>query len=691
MNSVLIIIGLIALLLLIFFYFIEPKVIKLKINNDNEYGSARFATIKEIDENFTKEKVSEINEVGFPVWYSKNNKEVWFDKETPHWCFLGSTGSGKSVTAVIPMCSFIATAKTKRSVFITDPKGEIYNTTSKMFKDNGYNVITIDFRNPELSNKINLLEPIIKEYEEYMKNDTRANNIEADINYLSTCITSIKEDISLMKIGNIDYSDKEKELKEKEEELARIEPELTNHRNNAMKHLADTNRLISSLAGMIMTDKGKEKDPFWNNSARNLLEGLIGLFLEEYKKGKIDREKITLTSIKKFQNSSMDEKNFPILVSYIESKPYGLKSKDTLTSIFASAENTYKSITATFSEKMSLFDDVNVANITSSSDFEFDILGKEPTAIYIIVPDEDKTYYTLITIIVGLLYKELVKLANSKEEKKLPVQIDWLLDEFANCPPLADIEAIVSVARSRGMRFQFFIQSFSQLDNVYGKEVAQIILDNCGLVYLKTNTQETAEAISKRLGKKTIESKSMSQSVAKLEFNGNRSTSLMGRDLLTPEEVKQLHYKTIIFPTIGYPIFRNTVIYKKFSCYKKGELERNVNVLKDLSYTYYTVENISKKINRQKAKPEEASDESIDSFYDDMKTSFEDIVNKITNILKDYELDITYPVDNFQMHCEIKINKDLDDLIITDINNLSCDEFYIEINKNTINIHKNFV
>ena len=38
------------------------------------------------------------------------------------------------------------------------------------------------------------------------------------------------------------------------------------------------------------------------------------------------------------------------------------------------------------------------------------------------------------------------------------------------------------------MHFHFFIQSFSQLDNVYGKEVAQIILDNCGLTYLKTNT-----------------------------------------------------------------------------------------------------------------------------------------------------------------------------------------------------------
>ncbi len=696
MNEIILIIGLIALLLLVFFYFIEPRIIKMKVKNDNEYGSARFATKKEIDKTFSKEEIDNIKEVGFPILYSKDNKFVWFDKETPHWCFLGSTGSGKSVTAVIPMCSFIATAKTKRSVFITDPKGEIYHTTSKMFKDNNYNIITIDFRNPELSNKINLLEPIIKEYDNYIKYDKLAIELENDINYLNSCIESLKEDIELMSSQNIDIQGRDKEILEKQKQLEEINPKLIENRNIAMKYLAETNRLITSLAGMIMTDKGNEKDPFWNNSAKNLLEGLIGLFLEEYRKGKLGKEKITLTSIKKFQNSSMDENNFKILVDYIDKKPYGLKSKDSLTSIFASAENTYKSITATFGEKMSLFDDVNVANITSTSDFDFDLLGKEPTAIYIIVPDEDKTYYTLITLIVGLLYRELVKLANSKEEKKLPVQIDWLLDEFANCPPLSDIEAIVSVARSRGMRFQFFIQSFSQLDNVYGKEVAQIILDNCGLVYLKTNTQETAEAISKRLGKKTIESKSISQSVAKLDFNGNRSTSLMGRDLLTPEEVKQLHYKTIIFPTIGFPIFRDTVIYKKFSCYKKGELNRVPNLLKDLSYTYYTVEQINRKINRQKIKEEDnsSSNDEIDEFYKEVKESFSEIITEIKQLLINRKYEIDYPIENGMMYCCFKLDILINNKLENDIQKLNSDLYYIEIvskdKKTSVNIHKKF-
>ena len=174
-------------------------------------------------------------------------------------------------------------------------------------------------------------------------------------------------------------------------------------------------------------------------------------------------------------------------------------------------------------------------------------------------------FRSLVTIIVGLLYRELVKLASKEEKKKLPLEIDFILDEFANCPPLSDIEAIVSVARSRGMHFHFFIQSFSQLDNVYGKDVSQIILDNCGLVYLKTNTQETAEAISKRLGKQTIESNSIRQSVSLTNYSGDRSTNLIGRDLMTADEVKQLHYKTIIFPIVGFPICRKTILYNKFS------------------------------------------------------------------------------------------------------------------------------
>ena len=652
MSLELIIVLALLILFIVVFMFVEPLFSKHKVKSNHEYGSARFSTFNEIKKNFKKEKISSIKESGVPMWFSKDYKYVWFDKETPHYAYLGSTGSGKSVTAVIPMCSFIATAKKKRSVFITDPKGEIFNTTSKMFKDNGYNVLTLDFRHPEMSNHFNILEPIIKEYEKY-------------IDYEKKSIVCKKDRV---KFNNL-----------------------------AMTSLAETNRLITSLATMIMQEKTQQKDPFWNNSARNLLEGLIGFFLEEYKKNNIKRNQITMTSIRKFQNSSMQEKNFNKFKAYIDKKDYGSKSKDSLTSILNASDNTYKSITAVFGEKMSLFDDVNVANVTSDSDFDFDLLGREATALFIIVPDEDKVYFTLVTIIVGLLYKELVKLANSKENKKLPIQIDWLLDEFANCPPLADIEALVSVARSRGMRFHFFIQSFSQLDNVYGKEVAQIILDNCGLIYLKTNTQDTAEQISKRLGKTTISSSSISQSLSLLDYNGNKSTSLMARDLLTPDEVKQLHYKTIIFPIIGYPIFRDTVIYNKFSCYEKGEIDRKINSLKQLDNTYFTVEQIKSPIGGRFKKVDDELNMSAKDFYKEQREAEEQellkAIDQVKEIIKDNIINFEYKTKNNRTFSVISLTKDINDmeksLIKGQLNN---NIYHIEISnnvdgKNVIEIH----
>ena len=630
----------ILILVVLVFLYLEPLILKQKITNNNEYGSARFSKFSDIKSKFKKEKISNIKKVGIPVWYSKNLKYVWFDMDTPHYTYLGSTGSGKSVTAVIPMCSFIATAKKKRSVFITDPKGEIYNATSKMFKDNNYEIITLDFRNPELSNHFNILDPIIKEYDKFIMYEKSSKN----------------------------SSKKEKYI------------------NLSMSSLAETNRLITSLSTMIMQDSKQSKDPFWNNSARNLLEGLIGFFLEEYKLGNIKKEQITMTGIRKFQNSLMNNQNFNRFKIYLNKKEYGTKSKDSLTSILSSSENTYKSITSVFAEKMAIFDDINVCNVISDSDFILDVLGKKKTALYIIVPDEDKTYFKLVTIIIGLLYKELVKLANEQENKKLPVEVDWLLDEFANCPPLTEpsIESMISVSRSRGLRFHFFIQSFSQLDNVYGKDVAQIILDNCGLIYLKTNTQSTAEQISKRLGKKTISNNSISQSINKIELNGNRSTSLIARDLLTPDEVKQLHYKTIIFPIVGYPIIRDTVIYSKLKCYKKGNIKRKVKALKNFDSTYYTAE----KITLDNFDIQEDSNQFFEEQAENEKKILLLALDKIKQIIKKSNVKYEYKTCNGKYYLIIyldnKLNKLEETLIKGKIDN---NIYHLIFETETIEIH----
>ncbi len=612
MFKLYLILGIIILLIIIFLY-LEPIITKQKIKNNNEHGSARFSTMREIKKNFHMEKIKNIKESGFPIWYSKNKKRVWFDMDTPHWIYLGSTGSGKSVTAVIPQCSFIATANIKKSVFITDPKGEIFSTTSKMFADKGYKVLTLDFRNPSLSNHLNVLEPIIREYELYIEN-------------------------------------------EKLSKTASTEEDKINFMNKSIEHLAVCNQLINTISKIIMEDK-TAKEAFWNNSASDMLYGIIALFLEDYADGKIKREQITLSSIKKFQNSSMNDKNLKSLKNYLQSKSYGLKSKDKLIPIITTSENTQKSIASVFNERMSLFDDINVENITSNSDFDFDILGKEPTVLYCCIPDESKIYYSLVSIIVSLIYKTLVLLCNTLPNKRLKCELVFLLDEFANTPPLEDIETIVSVARSRGMYFQFFLQSFAQLDNLYGKEVSQIIQDNCGLAYLKTNTQETAEAISKRLGNQTIETTSLNYSLSYSNNSGSKGINLIARSLMTADEIKQLHFKTIIFPTIGYPIFRDTVVYQKFSCYKEGVIERKIRPLSRLTNTYYTVEQL--KFNK--------NEDNTNQLDLEKKSKLEKIVNEIVKIFGKVDFNVNYTQNNNSLIANIYL---VPPLSLVDIANL---------------------
>ena len=68
-------------------------------------------------------------------------------------------------------------------------------------------------------------------------------------------------------------------------------------------------------------------------------------------------------------------------------------------------------------------------------------------------------------------------------------------------PPLGDVDAMVSAARSRNIRLSFFIQNFSQLNDVYGKEKAETIRGNCGNTIFILSTELAAlEEISKMCG-----------------------------------------------------------------------------------------------------------------------------------------------------------------------------------------------
>lgn len=714
LPSIYIIILLLIIFAIIFILYLEPKLSKKKLINKNEHGSSNFADLNEIQKVFIKEKIKGSKNIGFPVWYEKKKgkfNSVYFDNKSPHFLLIGSTGSGKSVTVVIPECLMFATSDEKHSVVVTDPKAEIFKATGKVFADNGYNVVTIDFRNPNKSKRINIMQPIINEWKEHCKhNETmlflfshfiKINKIKLDNisdkdylikikekfgleEYLIDIITNNKNELEknlnskkmyhtelLNKYLDNSFNNIKEYLKYKNnDELLSM---IRDYQNTSSKHQAEANRLVISLADLIFIDKDTN-DKFWINSAKQLFIGIVGVFLEDYQAGLINEEKINISSIKKFQNSSLIKENQAYLQKNINVRKYGSLSKDYLTSILSAADNTYKSITAVFGEKMAIFDDLNVENITSTNEFNFTDLGSKPTALYIIVPDEDRAYFQLVTIIIGMLTKDLTKFANLPENNGiLPVKIEWILDEFANCPPLSSIETLVSVARSRGMRFQFFIQSFSQLNQVYGKEIANIIQDNCALVYLKTNTVETAEVISKKLGKSTIETNSISKSTDMMKVGANQTTSLMGKELLTVTEIIGLKYKTIIFPTVSNPIFRDTYLYSDiFPEYKQLDvLERTTSVLTRITSNYYTVELLRKYY-------EKLNESHITQTTKIMQNDFQKSINKsVRGITSNLERNDTIIDKNI-------INLLIKDLLfnyVTNIKMLDKDTYVIEIEK----------
>ena len=101
------------------------------------------------------------------------------------------------------------------------------------------------------------------------------------------------------------------------------------------------------------------------------------------------------------------------------------------------------------------------------------------------MPDERFTRHRFVTLFLTQTYKELVEKANANLRKKetdtaiLKRRAYFILDEFGNLPKMENIEGMVTVGRSRGIRYLFVLQSFSQLNAKYGRDIGDIIKTNC--------------------------------------------------------------------------------------------------------------------------------------------------------------------------------------------------------------------
>ena len=371
-----------------------------------------------------------------------DGKRIWVDDGEAHNIIVGSTGSGKTQAVVFPMVQSLA--KKGESMIITDPKGEIYEQTGTMLRERGYNIILLNFRNPQHGNGWN---PMALPYKLYQE-------------------------------GNTDKS---------------IE-------------------LLDDLAlNILYEEKAGSADPFWEKSAADYFTGLaLGLF-EDAKANQINLNSMNLMSSLGEERYGGPNNNY--IKEYFNDKDPSRPAYVNASGVVYTAEDTKQGVLATFKQKVKLFSSRdNLSEMLCHSDFDMEDIGRQKTAVFMIVQDEKKTLHPLATIFIKQCYETLIDVAQ-ESGGKLPYRTNFILDGFANMPPLKDVTTMVTAARSRLIRFTFIIQNYAQLTQVYGKENAETIKGNCNIMYLISSELQALEELSKLCGE--VKSKDKEKTASK--------------------------------------------------------------------------------------------------------------------------------------------------------------------------------
>lgn len=258
------------------------------------------------------------------------------------------------------------------------------------------------------------------------------------------------------------------------------------------------NELLQDLASNILIDPNNKAEPFWEQTASNFFTGLsLGLFDDA------TEDEININSINMMAEVGEDRigaSNF--IKEYFRSKGELSPAYIAAASCINAPNETRGGIMSTFRTKTRIFSSQQgLSEMLSYSDFDIRDIGKEKTAVFLKVHDEKTTYHALATIFVKQAYEALIATAQTCPGLKLPYRTNFVLDEFANMPALKDVGTMITASRSRNIRFAFVIQNFSQLNQVYGKDVAETIKGNCGnFVYIMSTELAALEEISKLLG-----------------------------------------------------------------------------------------------------------------------------------------------------------------------------------------------
>ena len=338
--------------------------------------------------------------------------------------------------------------------------------------------------------------------------------------------------------------------------------------------------MVQSVAEIIIrnTSEDGDKADFWDKAEQNLLIALI-LYVQSMR-DPITNELLplherSLGAIYKILSSesakSLDAKFQKLPLDHPARGPYGIFKQ--------AASNLWGNVFIGLGSRMNVFQNKLVDKITKYHDIDLELPGKQPCAYFCIISAQDTAYEFLSSLFFSMLFKKLSDYARKygDERGRLPIEVNFIMDEFCNVGKLLDFKKTISVVRGYGINCQIIVQSIAQLSDRYPVKEWEEIVGNCDTqLVLGCNDMMTSEYISKRCGAVTIQlTNSMAPqtplfSPITREVTGYRQTKTNNtRPLMYPEEILQMDNKQCLVLIRGQkPLKGLKIIPDELSSYK---------------------------------------------------------------------------------------------------------------------------
>lgn len=300
---------------------------------------------------------------------------------------------------------------------------------------------------------------------------------------------------------------------------------------------------VCATIGSALYEDPNARDRFWVDAPRDLFVAVALAHLIDC--GKEHPEQVNMVSVARFLMRMGGETNSSgsALEQFFKKRSFSDRAKMKYSTIkFAGGSGkTLAGVLSIASSKLTMFTYEYCTMVTATNDIWLDHIafGAKPTATFIRVPHYDRTFYPIATMFINQVYFYSEKRASEENKGILPRPIKVIGDEIFNAPPIDDIENKVSAALGSRFSFDFYAQSFEQMEKVYGKEAAAIIEDNCASqFYLMSGMEATREKVSKELGNYTI--KNVSRMGERLSLGKNITENYEERPLKSAAELKEL-------------------------------------------------------------------------------------------------------------------------------------------------------